>query len=61
MKRVTIALDEKMYLSLIEYAAEKSKKEMRRFSLGEAIRDLIASQLGIVTPTEKVREFKRTA
>jgi|GEM_PF-5214852 len=45
MKRVTIALDEELYVSLVDYAANKSEREMRRFSVGEAIRDLLALQL----------------
>ena len=45
MKRVTIALDEELYVSLVDYAANKSKREMRRFSIGEAIRELLALQL----------------
>jgi predicted transcriptional regulator len=61
MKRVTIALDDEMYLSLLEYAAQRSKREMRRFSMGEAIRDLVASRLETVEPIEKGGAMKRVA
>jgi predicted transcriptional regulator len=59
MKRVTIALDDEMYIALLEYAAERSKREMRRFSMGKAIRDLVASQLSTMRPVERRQEFKR--
>lgn len=59
MKRVTIALDDEMYLSLLEYTAQRSKREMRRFSMGEAIRDLVASKLETVGPAESTGQTKR--
>lgn len=59
MKRVTIALDDEMYLSLLEYAAQRSKREMRRFSMGEAIRDLVASKLETIEPIERASQAKR--
>ncbi len=61
MKRVTIALDDEMYVALLEYAAERSKREMRRFSMGKAIRDLVASQLATIGPVERRQELKRTS
>lgn len=45
MKRITITLEEDMYLQLLEYALEKSKAELRNYSMSEAIRDLLAMQL----------------
>ncbi len=61
MKRVTIALDDEMYVALLEYAAERSKREMRRFSMGRAIRDLVASQLETIGPMERRHELKRAS
>ena len=60
MKRVTLALDDEMYISLLEYANERSKREMRRFSIGRAIRDLVASQLATMGPVEKRQELRRS-
>jgi len=59
MKRVTIALDDEMYLSLLEYASQRSKREMRRFSMGEAIRDMVASRLQTNEAGEKANQAKR--
>ncbi len=61
MKRVTIALDDEMYVALLEYAAERSKHDMRRFSMGKAIRDLVASQLATIGPLERRQELKQTS
>ena len=48
MKRVTIALDERMYVELLEYSGEKSRRKVRRYSISEAIRELVAEQLRAV-------------
>ena len=61
MKRVTIALDEEMYLALLEYAGERSKREMRRFSMGEAIRHLVSSQLAAIGYTGGRTDVERTS
>ncbi|MFQ5710865.1 MAG: hypothetical protein ACE5GD_03700 [Candidatus Geothermarchaeales archaeon] len=45
MKRITIAIDEETYRCLVDYAAERSKREMRRFAIGEAIRELLRANL----------------
>jgi Arc/MetJ-type ribon-helix-helix transcriptional regulator len=45
MKRITITLDEKMYLLLLEYSLERSKAELRNVSTSEAVRELLALQL----------------
>ena len=60
MKRVTIALDDEMYVALLEYAAERSKREMRRFSMGEAIRELAARQLGSIDRFEGRDRIKQS-
>lgn len=45
MKRITITLEEDMYLELLEFALDRSKAELRNYSMSEAIRDLLAMQL----------------
>jgi len=45
MKRLTISMDDDLYRSLLEYAADQSKRNIRRLSLGEAVRTLISIQL----------------
>jgi hypothetical protein len=45
MKRLTISMDDDLYRSLLEYAADQSKRNVRRLSLGEAVRTLISIQL----------------
>ena len=45
MKRITITLDESMYLRLLEYSLERSKAELRNFSTSEAVRELLEMQM----------------
>jgi len=45
MKRVTIAMDDDLYKDLLDYAADQSKLNVRRLSIGEAVRSLISVQL----------------
>jgi len=45
MKRITITLDEEMYLKLLEYSHERSKAELRNFSTSEAVRELLEMQM----------------
>ena len=45
MKRITITLDEDMYIRLLDYSLERSKAEFRNVSTSEAIRELLAMQL----------------
>jgi len=45
MKRITITLDEDMYLRLLEYSLERSKAELRNFSTSEAVRELLKMQM----------------
>jgi len=45
MKRLTIAMGDELYTELVEYAADESKRKVRRLSLGEAARTLISAQL----------------
>ncbi len=48
MKRVTIAMDDDLYRDLLNYAADQSKMNVRRLSIGEAVRTLVTDQLDAV-------------
>jgi hypothetical protein len=45
MKRITITLDEEMYIRLLEYSVDRNKAELRNVSTSEAIRELLAMQI----------------
>ncbi|HXW36986.1 MAG TPA: hypothetical protein VEJ36_03675 [Nitrososphaerales archaeon] len=45
MKRITITLEEDMYLKLLEYSLERSKAKLRNYSMSEAIRELLSEEL----------------
>jgi len=55
MKRITIAMSDELYTDLLEYAADQSKKNVRRLSMGEAVRDLISIQLREVGYTRSLQ------
>jgi len=45
MKRLTVAMSDELYKDLVEYAADQSKRNVRRLSLGEAMRTLTSVRL----------------
>jgi hypothetical protein len=45
MKRLTVAMDDELYGRLLGYAADQSKRQMKRLSLGETVRNLVSSGL----------------
>ena len=45
MKRITISLDDDIYSSLIDYAAEVCKEDLSRLSVSRAMRSLLATEL----------------
>ena len=45
MRRLTVALDDDLFGELLNYAADRSKQKVRRLSLGEAVRVLLAARL----------------
>lgn len=54
-KRVTIVLDDEMYLDLLDYSLERSKAKLRSYSASEAVRELLARQLetvGLAPPVQ---------
>jgi predicted CopG family antitoxin len=46
MKRITISIDDEIYASLVDYAADTCKEDLARLSLSRAIRKLLAKALG---------------
>ena len=45
MKRLTIAMSDYLYGRLLGYAADQSKSQMKRLSLGETVRSLVSARL----------------
>jgi len=45
MKKITVALEDEVYIRLIDYVAAKSKKSRGRLSLSESASELIAAGL----------------
>jgi hypothetical protein len=56
MKRVTVVLDDELYLRLLEYCGNRSKRELRRFSIGEAVRELLGTGLKYIEYASHGRE-----
>jgi hypothetical protein len=46
MKRITVSLDDEIYASLVDYAAESCKQDLTRLSISKVMRDILANQLG---------------
>jgi hypothetical protein len=47
MKKITVALEDQVYMKLIDYVAAKSKKKKSRLSMSESASELIAKALTI--------------
>ena len=45
MKRLTIAMSDYLYVRLLGFAADQSKSQMKRLSLGETVRTLVTARL----------------
>ncbi|MEM3186353.1 MAG: hypothetical protein QXQ39_06710 [Conexivisphaerales archaeon] len=45
MRRITIVMDDQLYIQLINFAAEKSKQKMQPLSISDSIRELVRSVL----------------
>ena len=62
MRRLTIAMGEDLYARLLGYAADQSKSQVRRLSLGETVRTLVGDrldELGYDVVQEKIARFER--
>lgn len=45
MRKITVALEDEVYIKLIDRAAEKSKRTKSRLSISESASELIAAAL----------------
>jgi hypothetical protein len=45
MKRITITLDEEMYLKILDSSQERSKAELRNVSTSEVVQELLEMQM----------------
>jgi hypothetical protein len=45
VKRITIAMTDELYLALLEYSADESRKAVKKISLGMSMRSLMSSRL----------------
>jgi hypothetical protein len=45
MKKITVALEQGVYMKLIDYAVAKSKRKMSRLSMSQSASELIADGL----------------
>jgi hypothetical protein len=45
VKRLTIAMTDELYLALLQYSADESRKAVRKVSLGKSMRILMSSRL----------------
>ena len=56
MKRITITMDEEMYIRLLDYSLQRSKAELRSVSVSEAVRDLLQARMGRTGNEKKTRK-----
>ena len=52
LRKITVALDEGVYMKLIDYVAAKSKRKKSRLSMSESASELIARALSNVVAEE---------
>lgn len=45
MRKITVTLDESTFESLINYTADKSKREMSKMNLSDTVRELLSEVL----------------
>ncbi len=45
MKKITVALDDQIYLELVDYVAERGKRERGRLSVSDSAKELISRAL----------------
>ena len=56
MKRITITMDEEMYIRLLDYSLQRSKAELRSVSVSEAVRELLQARMGRTGNEKKTRK-----
>ena len=52
LRKITVALDEGVYMKLIDYVAAKSKRKKSRLSMSESVSELIARALSCANGEE---------
>jgi predicted transcriptional regulator len=45
MKKITVAVDDDVYMKLVDYVAERSKKTKSRLSMSDSARELLSIAL----------------
>jgi metal-responsive CopG/Arc/MetJ family transcriptional regulator len=45
MKKITVALDDAIYMELVDYVAERGKRNRGRLSISDSARELISKAL----------------
>ncbi|MEM0287597.1 MAG: hypothetical protein QXG05_05465 [Nitrososphaerota archaeon] len=60
MRRITIVMDDQLYIQLINFAAEKSKQKMQPLSISDSIRELVRSVLVPKSVQEDDRDKQRS-
>jgi hypothetical protein len=61
MKRLTIAMSDYLYGRLLVFAADQSKSQMKRLSLGETVRMLVSTRLDEIEQVVMREEGPRIA
>ena len=61
MRRITICLDDEIYLSLIDYAARQASSDLVRLSISRAMRKIIHEKLGEMSlyPPKSLERLQR--
>ena len=59
LKKISVALEERIYIQLIDYAAEKSKRMGGRFSVSASACELISKALGEPAREEEQVDVQR--
>ena len=59
LKKISVALEDRVYMQLIDYAAAKSKQMRSRFSVSGSASELIAKSLGEPLVHEEIVDVKR--
>ncbi len=45
MKKITVALEDQVYMALVDYVVERSKRDKTRLSVSDSARELISKAL----------------
>jgi hypothetical protein len=61
MRRITICLEEEIYMSLVDYAAREASSELVRLSISRAMRKIVQERLGELNlyPPQSIERLQR--